>query len=311
MNHIQMTEPDGVLILDKPEGMTSHDCVAIMRRLYHTRKVGHTGTLDPMATGVLPILLGRAAKAAEYLTAEDKHYIAGLRLGLTTDSEDITGAVLTESSEIPAESAVIAAAESFIGESDQIPPMYSALKVDGQKLYDLARQGITVERKARKITIPALTCTKQDERTYILDVRCSKGTYIRTLCADIGAKLGCGGVMCSLRRAGSGNFTLDRAYTIEALEAMTDEERLSCLMPTEALFSDLEKLVLPAFYERLADNGQPIHLKKLYRGKYDESRYTIGQRMTICGENKGFFALGEVQSGEDGFVVKPIKKFVL
>ena len=311
MNHIQMTEPDGVLILDKPEGMTSHDCVAIMRRLYHTRKVGHTGTLDPMATGVLPILLGRAAKAAEYLTAEDKHYIAGLRLGLTTDTEDITGTTLTESSDIPNESAVIAAAESFIGESDQIPPMYSALKVDGQKLYDLARQGITVERKARKITIPALTCTKQDERTYTLDVRCSKGTYIRTLCADIGAKLGCGGVMCSLRRAASGNFTLDRAYTIEALEAMTDEERLSCLVPTEALFSDLEKLVLPAFYERLADNGQPIHLKKLYRGKYDESRYTIGQRMTICGENKGFFALGEVQSGEDGFVVKPIKKFVL
>jgi tRNA pseudouridine55 synthase len=306
-----MTEPDGVLILDKPEGMTSHDCVAIMRRLYHTRKVGHTGTLDPMATGVLPILLGRAAKAAEYLTAEDKHYIAGLRLGLTTDTEDITGTTLTESSDIPNESAVIAAAESFIGESDQIPPMYSALKVDGQKLYDLARQGITVERKARKITIPALTCTKQDERTYTLDVRCSKGTYIRTLCADIGAKLGCGGVMCSLRRAGSGNFTLDRAYTIEALEAMTDEERLSCLMPTEALFSDLEKLVLPAFYERLADNGQPIHLKRMYRGKYDESRYTIGQRMMICGENKGFFALGEVQSGEDGFVVKPIKKFVL
>ncbi len=304
-------EPDGVLILDKPEGMTSHDCVAIMRRLFHTRKVGHTGTLDPMATGVLPILLGRAAKAAEYLVAEDKHYIAGLRLGITTDTEDITGTTLTESADIPDEAAVIAAAESFIGESEQIPPMYSALKVDGQKLYDLARQGITVERKARAITIPALVCTRQDERTYTLDVRCSKGTYIRTLCADIGAKLGCGGVMCSLRRAGSGNFTLDTAYTIEALEAMTDEERLSCLVPTEALFSDLEKLVLPAFYERLADNGQPIRLKKLYRGKYDESRYAVGQRMTICGESKGFFALGEVREGEDGLVVKPIKKFVL
>ena len=306
-----MTEPDGVLILDKPDGMTSHDCVAIMRRLFHTRKVGHTGTLDPMATGVLPILLGRAAKAAEFLTAEDKHYIAGLRLGLTTDTEDITGTTLTECDAIPDEAAVQETVGTFVGEIEQIPPMYSALKVDGQKLYDLARQGITVERKARPITVASIGCEKQDERTYTLDVRCSKGTYIRTLCADIGTKLGCGGVMCSLRRAGSGNFTLDTAYTIEALEAMTDEERLSCLMPTEALFSDLEKLVLPAFYERLADNGQPIHLKKLYRGKYDESRYTLGQRMTIIGENKGFFALGEVRCGEDGYLVKPIKKFVL
>ncbi len=304
-------EPDGILILDKPAGMTSHDCVAIMRRLFHTRKVGHTGTLDPMATGVLPILLGRAAKAAEYLVAEDKHYIAGLRLGLTTDTEDITGAVLTESASIPDEAAVQDAVKTFVGEIDQIPPMYSALKVDGQKLYDLARQGITVERKARKITVSSLTCTKQDERTYTLDVHCSKGTYIRTLCADIGEKLGCGGVMCALRRAGSGNFTLDGAYTIEALEAMTDDERLACLLPTEALFSDLEQLMLPAFYERLADNGQPIHLRKLYRGKYDETRYTPGQRMTVCGETKGFFALGEVRVGEDGYIVKPIKKFVL
>ena len=306
-----MTEPDGVLILDKPAGITSFDCVAKIRRLYHTKKVGHTGTLDPMATGVLPILLGRAAKAAEYLTAEDKHYIAGLRLGLTTDTEDITGTTLTECDAIPDEAAVQETVGTFVGEIEQIPPMYSALKVDGQKLYDLARQGITVERKARPITVASIGCEKQDERTYTLDVRCSKGTYIRTLCADIGAKLGCGGVMCSLRRAGSGNFTLDTVYTIEALEAMTDEERLSCLMPTEALFSDLEKMVLPAFYERLAGNGQPIHLKKLYRGKYDESRYTPGQRMTIIGENKGFFALGEVRCGEDGLVVKPIKKFVL
>ena len=126
-----ITEPEGILVLDKPAGMTSHDCVAIIRRLFHTRKVGHTGTLDPMATGVLPILLGRAAKAAEYLSAEDKHYIAGLRLGLTTDTEDITGTVLTECNEIPDEDAVQAAVRCFIGEIEQIPPMYSALKVDG------------------------------------------------------------------------------------------------------------------------------------------------------------------------------------
>ena len=302
---------DGILLVHKPAGITSFDVVARIRRLYGTKKVGHTGTLDPMATGLLGVLVGRAVKASEFLTEKDKEYIAGLRLGLTTDTEDTTGKTLTESDDIPPKETVLETAKSFVGDIMQVPPLYSALKVNGQKLVDLARQGITVERKARKITIPALTCTKQDERTYILDVRCSKGTYIRTLCADIGAKLGCGGVMCSLRRAGSGNFTLDRAYTIEALEAMTDEERMACLMPTEALFSDLEKLVLPAFYERLADNGQPIHLRKLYRGKYDESRYTIGQRMAICGENKGFFALGEVREGEDGYVVKPIKKFVL
>ena len=252
MSQTTVHEPEGILILDKPEGMTSHDCVAIMRRLFHTRKVGHTGTLDPMATGVLPILLGRAAKAAEYLTAEDKHYIAGLRLGMTTDTEDITGTVLTESADIPERSAVIAAAESFVGDSDQIPPMYSALKVDGQKLYELARQGITVERQARRITVYALDCTPREDGDYTLDVRCSKGTYIRTLCADIGAKLGCGGVMSSLRRAGSGHFTLDTAYTIEALEAMSDEERLACLLPTESLFPIWRRSCFPPF-----TNGLP------------------------------------------------------
>ena len=152
-----VTAPEGILILDKPAGMTSHDCVAKMRRLFQTRKVGHTGTLDPMATGVLPVLFGRAAKAAEYLVAEDKHYIAGLRLGITTDTEDTTGTTLTECDDIPEETAVLAAIRGFVGEISQVPPMYSALKVDGQKLCDLARQGITVERKARPITVFSIT----------------------------------------------------------------------------------------------------------------------------------------------------------
>ena len=247
--------PEGVLILDKPAGMTSHDCVAIMRRLFHTKKVGHTGTLDPMATGVLPILIGRAAKAAEYLTAEDKHYIAGLKLGLTTDTEDTTGQTLTTSSAIPDEETVQAAVRTFVGEILQTPPMYSALKVGGQKLVDLARQGITVERQARPITVFSIGCTRVEDDLYTLDVVCSKGTYIRTLCADIGAALGCGGAMASLRRAGSGTFSLDDAYTPDALEAMTDEERLALLRPTESLFSDLEALSLPPFFERLCDNA--------------------------------------------------------
>ena len=306
-----MAAPEGVLILDKPAGMTSHDCVAKMRRLFQTRKVGHTGTLDPMATGVLPILLGRAAKAAEYLVAEDKHYIAGLRLGITTDTEDTTGTTLTECDDIPEEAEVFAAIRGFVGEIAQVPPMYSALKVDGQKLCDLARQGITVERKARAITVFSITAERVDDRNYTLDVRCSKGTYIRTLCADIGAALGCGGAMSSLRRAGSGHFTLDTAYTIEALEAMTPEAREALLLPTESLFSELAEVRLPTFYERLADNGQSISLKKLYRGRFDTARFPVGARVRIAGENKGFFALGEICEDAGDLRVRPVKKFVL
>ena len=310
-------EPDGVLILDKPAGITSFDCVAKIRRLYHTKKVGHTGTLDPMATGVLPILLGRAAKAAEYLTAEDKRYTATLRLGMTTDSEDTSGAVLSTCDDIPDEDAVRAAVLSFLGESEQVPPMYSALKVNGQKLCDLARQGITVERKPRPITISAISCKKQDRscdkhdsRTYTLDVSCSKGTYIRTLCADIGKKLACGGCMASLRRTQSGNFTLAGAYTLDALEAMTDDERLALLCPTERLFADLDNIVLPSFYERLCDNGQEIYLAKLYRGRIPDG-FAIGQKLRITGENKGFFALGEVVMKDNSLAVRAVKKFVI
>ncbi len=304
------TEPDGVLILDKPAGITSHDCVAKIRRLYRTKKVGHTGTLDPMATGVLPILLGRAAKAAEYLTAEDKHYIAALRLGITTDTEDTTGEILTQSDSIPDAETVKKTVSSFAGEILQVPPMYSALKVDGQKLCDLARKGVTVARQARPITVSAIACAKSDDTTYILDVKCSKGTYIRTLCKDIGEALGCGGCMADLRRMGSGSFTLSGAHTLEELEAMTEDERLSLLMPTESLFSDLASVTLPAFYERLCDNGQEIYLQKLYRGRIP-AEFSIGQRLRISGETKGFFALGEIRQMPDGAAIKPVKKFVL
>ena len=182
-------EPNGVLIVNKPEGITSHDVVGRIRKLYGTRKVGHTGTLDPLATGVLVILLGRAAKAAEYLVADRKTYRARLTLGLTTDTEDITGKILTESKDIPSAEAVASACEKFKGKIKQIPPMYSALKVDGKKLYDLAREGIEVERKARDIEIFRLDCAPTDkENEYELLVECSSGTYIRTLCADIGKR---------------------------------------------------------------------------------------------------------------------------
>ena len=177
----------GVLLLDKPAGPTSHDMVGLVRRLYGTRRVGHTGTLDPLATGLLVVLVGRAAKAAEYLVSDEKHYTATLRLGMTTDTEDVTGEVLTHTDTLPDAEAVAAACAAMVGKSEQVPPMYSALKVGGRKLVDIARAGGEVERDARPIEIYSLTCTPTDTPSdYRLDVHCSKGTYIRTLCADIG-----------------------------------------------------------------------------------------------------------------------------
>ena len=300
-----VTAPEGILILDKPAGMTSHDCVAKMRRLFQTRKVGHTGTLDPMATGVLPVLFGRAAKAAEYLVAEDKHYIAGLRLGITTDTEDTTGTTLTECDDIPEETAVLAAIRGFVGEISQVPPMYSALKVDGQKLCDLARQGITVERKARPITVFSITAERVDDRNYSLDVCCSKGTYIRTLCADIGAKLGCGGVMATLERTEACGILIDECHTLDELEALSEEDRKALLLPTERLFAELDSVKLPAFFEKLFRDGCPIYQKKI------KTDFKVGQRVRVCSENGHFFALGEVVEREEGSAIRSVKIFEL
>ena len=192
-------EPSGILLINKHAGATSHDIVNKVRRAMHTKRVGHTGTLDPMATGVLVVLVGRAAKACEYVSHDRKVYRATLRLGLTTDTEDTTGTVLTTCDTLPSPEQVAAICERFVGKIEQIPPMYSALKVDGQKLCDLARQGIEVERKARPIEIYALSCVPTNSPTdYTLTVDCSGGTYIRTLCADIGASLGCGGALATL-----------------------------------------------------------------------------------------------------------------
>ena len=295
-------EPSGVLVIDKPEGMTSHDVVGKIRRLYHTRRVGHTGTLDPMATGVLVVLIGRAAKAAEYLTVKQKSYQAVLRLGLTTDTEDTTGQVLTTCAERPSPEAVTEAVRRFQGEILQTPPMYSALKVGGQKLVDLARKGIEIERKARPVTVHSISCTPLGE-DYALDVTCSAGTYIRTLCADIGATLGCGGAMAALRRTHTGEFALADAVTPDALEQMTDGERLALLRPVESLFEDLAPVNLPAFYERLCRNGCEIYQKKL------GTSLAVGTRVRLCGESGSFFALGEVREFEGGSAIKGIKYF--
>lgn len=296
---------DGVLLIDKEAGMTSFDVVGKIRRLYGTKQVGHTGTLDPMATGLLTVLVGRAVKASEYLTEHDKTYIATLKLGITTDTEDITGKVLTESDSIPNADTVKETCKSFVGSIKQIPPMYSALKRDGKKLCDLAREGIEIEREARDITVYSLVCTETENcDEYILEVSCSKGTYIRTLCADIGKALGCGGVMSSLRRTSVGEFSLDQAKTLSELENMTENDRKTLLFDTETLFYEHKKVVLPDFFARLCNSGCEIYLKKLGIELND------GEKVRLYDKN-GFFSLGEVREYENGRAIKPIKKFRL
>ena len=292
---------DGVLLIHKPYGITSFDVVARVRRLYGTKKVGHTGTLDPIATGLLPVLVGRAVKASEFLTEKDKEYVAGLRLGLTTDSEDITGNVLTECSNIPDSETVLQTARQFTGEIMQVPPMYSALKVGGEKLVDLARKGIVIERQARPITVHELDI-EGEGADYTMRVFCSKGTYIRTLCADIGAKLGCGGIMTSLIRTKTGGFSLNEAHTLEELEALSPEEREKLLLPTELLFTHLQTLKLSDFYAKLSRNGCEIYQKKI------GADFPLGTMLRVCDKN-GFYAIGEVREYPEGSAVKLLKRF--
>ena len=299
-------EPDGILVVNKNKGPTSHDIVNSVRKLYHTKKVGHTGTLDPMATGVLVVLVGRAAKAAEYLVSDEKRYRATLRLGISTDTEDITGTVIkTHDGTMPSSEEVITVCKSFLGKSEQIPPMYSAIKIGGKKLVDLARKGEEVERAARPIEIFSIDCTPTSETDYTLDVHCSSGTYIRTLCRDIGEKLGVGGTMASLCRTETGGFSLSESMRADELSLLDESELEARLIPTEALFSSLPAVCLPAFYEKLCRSGCEIYQKKI------KTSFDIGTRVRICSEDGTFFALGEVCDYENGTAIKSIKTFRL
>lgn len=292
----------GAVIVYKEQNMSSQGAVSRLKRLLGEKKAGHTGTLDPLATGVLPILVGRGVKASEYIVSEDKHYRATLLLGVTTDTEDITGTVLTECERIPSEVEVRCAVSKMGGKIEQIPPMYSAIKIGGRKLYDLAREGVTIEREPRVITVYSIGCERINDKEYYLDVHCSKGTYIRTLCADIGKLLGCGGVMKTLERTECAGFTVKDAHTLEEIEKMSEEEREALIIPTEELFSDLEALTLSPFFARLARCGVEIYLKKISLAA------EVGKRFRLF-DNEGFFALGEVREFEEGLAVKPIKQF--
>ena len=293
---------NGIVIVNKEIGPTSQGVVNRVKRMFGASKAGHTGTLDPMATGVLPVLLERGVKASEFMLSSDKHYVATLLLGLTTDTEDVTGQTLTESSDIPTEAEVLEVVKSFVGEYMQTPPMYSALKIGGKKLCDLAREGIIVEREARAVTIRSLVAERISEREYSLDVHCSKGTYIRTLCADIGAQLGCGGCMKTLCRASASGFSLADAHTLGELENMTDAEREACIFPVEYIFRGLPEVRLAPFFSRLAHSGLEIYLKKIGQD------LPIGARVRLS-DADGFFALGEVRDFDDGAAIKPIRQF--
>ena len=297
-----MAELCGLVPIYKQGGMTSQTVVNRVKRIFGVSCAGHTGTLDPMAEGVLPVLVGRGVKAGEYLLEGDKHYRATLLLGTETDTEDVTGKVLATSDAIPTEEEVLATCAKFRGEILQIPPMYSAIRVGGRRLMELAREGQTVEREARPITVYSLGAAKVDERRYTLDVHCSKGTYIRTLCADIGRALGCGGTMETLLRTRAAGVSLADCRTLDEFAEMTEEERLSFVRPVDALFPNWQAVTLPPFYARLAHNGLEIYLKKI--GRNDPE----GTRLRLYDEH-GFFALAEVRAYEDGLAAKPIKQF--
>lgn len=242
---------NGIILIDKPQEWTSHDVVGKLRGILHERRIGHSGTLDPLATGLLVIFVGRATRAVEFAEADTKEYIAGLRLGISTDTQDITGRVISSGGAVPDEFQLRKALEKFKGELEQIPPMYSAIKVGGKKLYELARKGESIERRSRHITVFDLDIAGRADDDYVLRVSCSKGTYVRTLCNDIGQALGCGGCMSSLRRTKAGVFSVEDAHTIaEVQEAVDRGEAESLIIPLDTLFSEFNKLTVPAVAEK-------------------------------------------------------------
>lgn len=256
---------NGIVIVDKPSGWTSQDVTARLRRVFQTRRIGHGGTLDPMATGVLPVFVGRATRGVEFFEHAEKVYETVFCPGITTDTEDITGAVLSRREAEITPARLEAVLPRFRGEILQVPPMYSALKVNGRKLCDLARQGKEVERKPRPVTIFELKTLGQAPEGFRLRVRCSKGTYIRTLCKDIGEALGCGGCMASLRRVAAGSYTIEDAVPLEKLLETADPQAF--LRPVDSMFADCEAVTLTANQEKRCRNGGDFSVK-LPEGTY-------------------------------------------
>ena len=275
--------PNGIIIIDKPAGWTSMDVCAKLRGILHEKRVGHAGTLDPMATGVLPVFVGQATKAVSFAENGRKVYEAVLLLGRVTDTQDTSGETLEERAVTVTADDVAAALPHFLGEIEQIPPMYSAIKVNGQKLYDLARQGKEVARKPRRITIYGLALTEDmGGGRYALRVECSKGTYIRTLCHDLGQALGCGGCMAALRRTEASGFRIDEAVTIEDVQRAGE----ALLRPLDSQFRAYPAFTIPsAEQERKCLCGNPLRVR-LADGIY-----------RVYGQKGDFLALSEARDG--------------
>ena len=287
---------NGILLIDKSAGWTSSDVVVKLKGVLHQRRIGHAGTLDPMATGLLTVFVGRATRAVEFAEAHDKRYTAHLRLGTVTDTQDITGTVLAQNEANVTADELRAVLSRFLGEQEQTPPMYSAIKVNGKKLYEIARAGGTAERKPRRIRIDALSLIGEDAGDWVLDVSCSKGTYIRALCDDIGAALGCGGCMSALRRTAAGEFTVDAAHTLdEVIAAANSGNAEELLIPVDTLFAAYPAWRADAAAERRIRCGNEVKAAGLADGEY----------RVYSAETGEFLMLGRVQNG----VMKTVKSF--
>lgn len=286
---------NGIILVDKPQGWTSHDVVAKLRGIYQQRRIGHSGTLDPMATGVLAVFLGRGTRAVELCENDEKEYVAELLLGTVTNTQDITGEVLEQQTVNVSQPQLEQVLETFLGPQQQIPPMYSAVKIGGKKLYELARKGQNVERKPRNIVIRELELQRFDGKTAQLRVVCSKGTYIRTLCHDIGAALGVGGCLSSLRRTRAGRFSLAGCVTLEEIQQAREQgNHMALLRPVDSLFACYPALYLGEKETLRCKNGAENAIPGMPDGDY-----------RVYGPGNEFLMLGKSQNG----VLRTVKSF--
>ena len=286
---------NGILLIDKARGITSHDEVARLRKILNERRIGHAGTLDPIATGLLVLFIGRATRAVEFAESDEKEYIAGLRLGLETDTMDITGKVIRTGDSRVSSEELEKTLQCFRGDISQVPPMYSAVKVNGQRLYRSARRGIEVERRPRQITVSKLEVLSESDGDILLRIKCSKGTYIRSLCRDIGEKTGCCGVMSSLRRLTSGGFSVEDAVSSDEAEHAARAGRIEKLIiPTDRLFEKYPPVFIEPQKEKKCRSGAPFAVEA------PDGRYRI---YSAC--NKEFLMLGSAKNG----VMNTVKSF--
>lgn len=299
---------NGVINIFKPKNMTSHDVVAFLRRKLKIKRIGHTGTLDPMATGVLPICIGKATRISEYLLNLDKEYIGELTLGLQTDTQDSLGKVIETSNKKVSENEIINSMSKFRGNIEQIPPMYSALKHKGKKLYELAREGVTIERQSRNITIYSMDILNIDDNKKILfKTKCSRGTYVRTLCHDIGIDLGTFGYMSYLMRTGTGSFDIENSYGLDYIQSLSMEEINDIIIPMDRALPHIEELIIKdEYYSKLINGAKILFNKDLL---HKDIEYTDNKVWRIYCKNK-FIGIGRIIYKESNSYIKMDKVLI-